>query len=105
MSIKENIAAIEKALPVEFVKSLKATNANIASERTVRFDVPTEQKDTVKRVKVTKTSDGFTVKLYRVELTDQIDMIKPEGLQSVIKAMLTGELPDVDLSKYGKAAE
>ena len=102
MGTKE-LNSIISAIPVEYLKGIKATNAQPSSERTVRFDVPTESKDVVRRVKVTAMPEGFTVKLYAVTQTDQIDMISAAGLTRAIEAMLTGKLPDVDLSKYGKA--
>lgn len=101
MGINE-LESIVKTIPVEYLKHIKANNAQPCSERTIRFDVPTEDKDVTKRVKVTATPDGFTVKLYEIKETDQIDLISAGGLVKTIDAMIKGTLPEVDLTKYGK---
>ena len=76
MGTKE-LNSIIGAIPVAFIKGVKASNVLPCSERSIRFDVPTADKDTIKRVKITALPEGFTVKLYTVTQTDQVDLVKP----------------------------
>lgn len=93
MSMKTNIESIAKAIPDEFMKAVGASNLTVASERTIRFDIPTTPTG-INRIKVTAQPNGeFRLRTYRVEEVEDVPSIEPGSLQSAIKTLAGIEQP------------
>jgi hypothetical protein len=85
--IQKNLRAIVKALPDAFMKQIGAGNIQVASGRSIRFDLKEPAKDGINRVKVTKDGEAFLVRFYRVDEVKILYGVPAEKLIDGIKAV------------------
>ena len=82
----KNVATIFGSLnPVKLAKA-KATNVQLSSARTVRFDLPSgTATDGINRIKITGMGDGtLRIQLLRIEEVDVVGGVPPEKLGQVL---------------------
>lgn len=90
MSLKKTLVAAQQSLPVDFMKKIGATNIQLASERSLRFDLPATATG-VNRVKVTLQINGeWRLRTYKVEELEDVPGIAPDSLVGAINALVIG---------------
>ena len=87
--IKENLSAIAKAIPVELMKELSATNVKMVSQRTIQFDLAKPGIDGTNRVKVTVENGTFLIRGYRVEETEILYGVQSDAVAQALKTITT----------------
>ena len=83
----KKVGDIVKHLDGQKMAAAKASNPQICSARSVRFDLPDRAaKDGINRIKITNMGDGtFRVQFLKVEEIDLVGGVPPERLSEVIK--------------------
>lgn len=82
-----NMTAMQKVLPAEFLEQLGATNFQICSTRSIRFDLPKPAADGTNRIKVTIEKGVFMVRGYRIEETEMLYDVPADLTQNAVKTI------------------
>lgn len=85
--MKHPVVTAITALHPDFMKGIGATNAQIVSPRSLRFDTQAPGKDGVNRIKVTAEQGKLRVTFYRIEEVEMLYDLPPENLQTAIQAV------------------
>lgn len=82
----KNVATIFGSLNPAKLAKVKATNVQIPSARSVRFDLPNGiATDGINRIKITDMGDGtLRIQLLRIEEIDVVGGVPPEKLGQVL---------------------
>lgn len=87
MSVKQTISAAAEAIPAEFMKQIGASNAQVVSDRSIRFDIK-QTSAGVNRIKITLQPDGeWRLRTYKVE--------ELEDVPGILSASLTGAIAQI----------
>jgi hypothetical protein len=83
-NIKQTVLAASEAIPVEFMKQIGASNVQVVSDRSLRFDI-TPTAAGVNRIKITLQPDGeWRLRTYKVEEMEDVPGILPASLTAAI---------------------
>jgi hypothetical protein len=89
----QKIAAIAGCFSPQKMRAAKVSNMQVASLRSIRFDLPDgAAKDGINRVKVTNVDGTFRVQFLKVEEVDLIGGVAPDELTHVIRQFTGVEL-------------